>query len=172
MTPAEFIAKFGVQSFWHFTDTRNLGSIRTAGAILRLAEAQRRRIEIPAPGGNDWSQKADKRLGLDEYVHLCLVGEHPMEFRAKEQGHIVESVFLGVSVEVLSVPDVRFAPGVANRSGVPLLTLDQAVAQMDFEVVYTRMNWKDPAIKERLKVARKYELLVPRDLPLALVRGL
>jgi hypothetical protein len=172
VTPGEFVQRFGVQSFYHFTDRRNLDSIRNVGAILRLAELNRRGIVIPAPGGNDWSHQADARRGLDEYVHLCLVPQHPMKYVARQERDIQETRFLGVATSILNVAGIRFAPAVANRRGVPFLTLDEAVTQMDFEVVYRRLDWRDPAIQARLKSTRKYELLVPADIPLQLVRGL
>jgi hypothetical protein len=58
-----------------------------------------------------------------------------------------------------------------NRADVPLLTLEQAMTQMDFEVIYARMDWKDPSIQKRRQAAKKYEVLVPMDIPLHLIRG-
>lgn len=66
---------------------------------------------------------------------------------------------------------VRFADGVANRAGANVLTLDQAVKQMDFDVVYRRTDWNDSAIQARRRVARKYEVLVPVDIPLKMIQG-
>lgn len=140
--------------------------------MLRLAELGRRNIAIPVAGGNDWSHDADARVGLDEYVHLCLFSEHPMEYRARGEGRLVQSRFLGVSPEVLHIDGIRFTADVSNRRGVELFTLDQACEAMDFEVIYDRTNWRDPAIQERRKVAKRYELLVPTDIPLELISGI
>jgi hypothetical protein len=95
-----------------------------------------------------------------------------MEYVSRQAGHIQTTAFLQISPEVLGFANIRFAAAVANRRGVPLLTLDEAVDQMDFEVMYKQMDWKDPAIKERLKTARKYELLVPNDISLTLIGGM
>jgi hypothetical protein len=55
-------------SFYHFTDARNLSSIRQYG-ILSMREIRQRGL-IVAPGGNNWSIEADQRSGMDAYVHL------------------------------------------------------------------------------------------------------
>jgi hypothetical protein len=171
MTPEQFIAHYKVQCFYHFTDVRNLHSIRQAGGLLRLSELRRRQIEVPAPGGNDWSHDADTRLGFDQFVHLCLFPEHPMEYRAKENGRIVESRFLQINPAVLKCEEIRFAPDVSNKKGVLLLTLAEACAAMDFVVIYERTDWRDPQIQELRKQARKYELLVPMDITLTMIMG-
>lgn len=172
MTPDEFLRHWRIGCFYHFTDMRNIDSIRTAGGLHSLAELARRNIQIPAPGGNDWSHEADEFFGLDEYVHLCLIAEHPMEYIAKKDGRITYSRFLEIDADVLRNHDVRFSPGVSNKSDVPILTLEQAIGEMDFEVLFTRTNWRDPVIKERRKAATKYELLIPRSVPIAKIRGL
>jgi hypothetical protein len=65
-------------TFFHFTDTRNLDLIRKHGLLSRrrLRESS---IQIPAPGGNQWSMDSADRLGLDRYVSLSLTASHPME---------------------------------------------------------------------------------------------
>jgi len=60
----------------------------------------------------------------------------------------------------------------ANQSGVAPLTLEQAVAQMDFAAVYERMDWSVQEQMQRVLTARKYELLVPNHVPLRYIRGL
>lgn len=171
MTPKQFIQKFGVKCFYHFTDRRNLNSILANNGLLPLAELRRRKIYVPAPGGNEWSHDADARIGLDEYVHLCLLNEHPMEFRAREERRTESSVFLEIHPAILAVEGVMFTPDVSNKVGVPLLSLEQAVEVMDFQVIYERTDWRDPEIQARRKIAKKYELLIPRDIPLKLIGG-
>lgn len=129
-------------------------------------------VRIPAAGGNDWSHEADARVGLDEYVHLCLFSEHPMEYRAMKEGRIVQSRYLEISPDVLSIEGVRFTSDVSNKRGVELLTLAEAHEVLDFAVIYDRTDWRDPAIQERRNMAKKYELLIPADIPVELISGL
>ena len=72
--------------FYHFTDTRNLPSIRAHG-LLSMRELRQRGIVV-TPGGNDWSLDADQRSGMDGYVHLCFFKGHPMEWLATQDGRI------------------------------------------------------------------------------------
>lgn len=170
ITPAGFLRKFGIAYFYHFTDTRNLASIRSHGGLLPWSQVKGR---VAAPGGNDWSHDADAIKGQDQYVHLCFFPEHPMEFTAKRDGRILESRFLRIDTSIIHTPGILFCPDVGNKSGVPMLTLPDAVAQMDFEIISPAYNrWLDPPLFERKKIACKYEILVPCKIPLSLISGL
>lgn len=115
-------------------------------------------ITVPAPGGNEWSHDADGLKGMDRYVHLCFRNTHPMEFRARQEGRIVDSIFLQVHADVLQWDGVLYTPDVSNKSGVAAYTIQQAREMIDFEVLYTRTDWKDPAIQQRLLQAEKCEV--------------
>lgn len=89
-------------SFFHFTDTRNLPSIRQHG-LLSMRKLREKEILV-APGGNDWSLTADRHSGMDRYVHLCFFREHPMEWLATQDGRINDSRFLKIKPGVLQTP--------------------------------------------------------------------
>lgn len=129
-------------------------------------------IEVPAPGGNQWSHDADSMFGMDDFVHLCFRATHPMEYVARQEGRIVDSIFLQVHADVLYFDGVRFTPDVSNKSGVPTYSIEEAKDVIDYEVLYTRTNWSDPAIQDRLQRAEKAEILVPQPIPLELIRNL
>jgi hypothetical protein len=156
---------------YHFTDRRNLDLIRELGGLHPLAELKRKGTEIPAPGGNEWSHDADEFKRLDEYVHLCFRPTHPMEFVARSEGRIGDSIFLNVHPEVLQWDGVLFTPDVSNKSGVQAYAIKQAAEMIDYEVLYTRTDWKDAVIRQRLVQAEKCEVLVPRLIPLDLIRN-
>jgi hypothetical protein len=164
--------RFAVTALYHFTDRRNLKSIRKLGGLFSLAKLEEMGVEIPAPGGNDWSHEADVRKGLDEYVHLCMRPNHPMEFVARRAGHIGDAAYLQIHPDVIYQEDVLFAPDVSNKSGVEVYSIDEARELIDFEVLYTRTDWRDPVIKRRLQQAEKCEILVPDHIPLKLIRNL
>ena len=129
-------------------------------------------IEIPAAGGNNWSHDADRQKGLDKYVHLCFRNTHPMEYSARQAGRIIDSIFLQIHLKALETEGVKFTSDVSNKSGVPIYPIDDAHNMIDWEVLYTRTDWNDPAIQERLKRAEKCEILVPDRIPLELIRNL
>jgi hypothetical protein len=161
-----------ITCLYHFTDTRNLPLIRQHGGLYPFSHLQRQGVEIPAAGGNEWSREADELKGVGKYVHLCFRSEHPMEYQARQGGRIIESIFLQIEPAVLYWPDVKYTSDVSNKSGVPIHSVDEARAMIDYAVICTRTDWKDPEIQTRLKAAAKCELLVPRCIPLALIRNI
>lgn len=155
-------AKYGVSAVWHFTDQRNMESIRKQGGILSYAETVRRKIEIPAPGGNQWSHDADKRVNVDDFVHLAFLKDHPMLFHAKKEGRIEKPVWLKIDIRVLDTPGTMYTAEVANKAGVNQLSAIDAIKSIDLEIILGRSDWKDPKIQERRRNALKSQILVPR----------
>jgi hypothetical protein len=164
----EILSKSG-RVFFHFTDTRNLPSIREHG-LLSMYELRQRRI-IMAPGGNDWSIEADRRSGMDRYVHLCFFEEHPMDYIAQKEGRIEKTRFLRIDPTVLTMDGVLVSTEVSNKAGALPQPADTMVKALDLEVIYTRTDWKDPKIQARLRSARKCEILVPDHIPIELIRN-
>lgn len=152
------------RTFFHFTDSRNVPSILQHG-LMSWPEAERRNISVPAPGGNEISRNADRWRSVDDYVHLCFDDDHPMERVARLDGRIAQTKWLKINPGILRVPGVMITLEVANKTGAETLSIDEAFKRIDLEVLYTRTQWKDPAIKERLDITRKYEILVPRIVP-------
>lgn len=158
-------------TFYHFTDKRNIPLIRDTGLLSMRHQREAQRVAI-APGGNDWSLEADRRSGMDAYVHLCFFSEHPMEWIARQQGRIEESVFLKISPEILRTPGTLIVDTVSNRADAAPKPAEEMIRKLDLKVIYTRTDWKDPEVQERLKVARKYEILVPNSIPLEFISGI
>lgn len=167
----EIIKRYRIRGVWHFTDSANIASIVKEGALLPLAELNRRRIKIPAPGGNQWSHDADALKGVDEYVHLAFTDDHPMLYRARQEGRITNPVWLQVNSEILLHPDVRFCAEVSNKRGAEILSPQQALERLDFDVLYTYMDWRDPDIRSRRQTAVKCEILFPGAVPVSSIVG-
>ncbi|MGR9134799.1 DarT ssDNA thymidine ADP-ribosyltransferase family protein [Rhizobium leguminosarum] len=161
-----------VPLLYHFTDRRNLESIQKLGGLYPYSMLVQKGIAVPAPGGNDWSHDADARSGVDGDVHLCFRNNHPMEHTARQAGRIENTIFLQVHASVLGWQGVRFTSDVANKAGVAAIPIANAQPSIDFEVLYTRTDWKDPAILARLQQAEKCEVLVPHFIPLSLIRNI
>lgn len=164
--------QYAVTSFYHFTDRRNTASIRTRGGLYSLAVLREMKIDIPAPGGNAWSHDADGIKGLDRYVHLCFRPNHPMEYVARQEGRISDAVYLQINPDVLRIEGVMFTPDVSNKSAVEIISLSEALNIIDFKVLYTRTDWSDPEIQQRLRQSEKYELLIPDHVPMQYIRNL
>lgn len=167
----EIIKKYGIDGIWHFTDGANLSSIVQHGGLLSYAEIRRRGIVIPAAGGNDWSHEADAWAGVDEYVHLAFIPHHPMLYRAKMDGRITNPYWLKIDLSILDIEGVRVTREVANKSGARLLTQEEATEQIDWEVLFTRTDWSDAAVRARRQAAEKSQILIPHTIPLKRILG-
>ncbi|MGE3370826.1 MAG: DarT ssDNA thymidine ADP-ribosyltransferase family protein [Rhizobiaceae bacterium] len=170
MVAIDSIAK--IPFLYHFTDRRNLPLIREMGGLFPLSQLLAKGVEVPAPGGNEWSRDADAWKGMGNYVHLCFRNNHPMEFAARQDSRIVDSIFLQIHPSVMQYDGVRFTNDVANKSGVESVPIGEADALIDFQVLYTRTDWSDSGVQQRLKQAEKYEVLVPNPIPLELIRNI
>ncbi len=157
---------YKIDGVWHFTDRSNLELIKKHQGLLSLAEAKRRHVEIPVPGGNQWSHDADRRKSVHKYVHLAFVDDHPMLFRAKQEGRIPDPIWLKIRPSVLLGEGVRFCSDVSNKSGVAILNAEEAKEQIDFEVLFIHMDWKDPDVQVRRQAAIKSEILIPDIIPI------
>ena len=171
MKPADFLLKYGIREFFHFTETANLPSIRAHG-LLSLSELSRLNLPNVHYASSPESRSVDSHYGLDSYVRLAFVNQHPMEYVARKEGRLTAPKFLSVKSEILNIEGVRVAAGVAYGHGVPIYDLAEACDKLDFDVLYVRLNWKDPAIMARLMAARKYELLIPNRVSPDLIGGL
>ena len=161
-----------IPRLYHFTDRRNLDSIRAQGGLRPLSDLLKSGVKIPAPGGNQWSRDADGLRNLGNYVHLCFRSNHPMEYIARQDGRIGDSIFLEIHPSVMQFRDVMFTPDVSNKAGVQAVSIADAAELIDFEVLYTRTDWSDQTIQQRLKQVEKYEVLVPCQIPLTHIRNI
>jgi hypothetical protein len=172
MQVSEFLKSTGICHLFHFTDEENLPLIREHG-ILTYRELLKRGIVPPKTGGNEWSREADTYKGVDTYVHLCLLDQHPMEFVASRDGHLNRTRFLKISVDVLSYQDVMGCSDVANKAGVAILPIQQALDAMDLEILFGEVvNFQNVELRNRYNQARKSEVLIPATITPNLILNL
>jgi hypothetical protein len=84
-----------------------------------------------------------------------------MEFAARQDGRIESCYWLKIDPSIIKAPGVLVTPEVANKNGIVPGKPEDLLGGMDLEVIYTRTNWSDSAVQERLQAARRYEILVP-----------
>lgn len=158
-------------SFFHFTDARNMASIRDHG-LLSMRELRVREI-IPVTGGNDHSLEADAHFGMDNFVHLCFRKNHPMVYKAqKYENRLLDLRWLKVSAAVLNDDGVLMCDQVSNKSGVTPLPPKEIINSLDWEILYGGIRWDTPEKLERVRVAEKYEVLVPVEVARKHLRNL
>jgi hypothetical protein len=163
------INRYQIPCFYHFTDTRNISLIVQKGGLFSWSEIKD--SGVIAPGGNDWSHDADAYKKMDLYVHLCFLDSHPMEYAARLDGRIKQSRFLKIKPEVIDWEGVLFTDDVSNKSGVNAFEIDEAINFLDFESIYSLLNGRRlPA--DKWKVISKYEILIPKHIPIRFIMDL
>jgi len=164
------IKKFDINEIWHFTDFSNLDSINQNGGLFSLAGLTQRELTISKPGGNEWSHSADRVKGVDSFIHLAFIKNHPMQYIAHNDGRHPNPIWLRINAKILLENTTRFCCDVSNKSGVQILNSEEAKEQIDFEVLFKRLDWQDPSVYSRRQMAEKSEILVPNYIPLNMIR--
>jgi len=90
---------------------------------------------------------------------------------AIEQGRISDAAFLEIDPIVLTWDKVLFSPVLANSAEATFHNIAEARGMIDYDILTTVTNWNDPVCQYRLQTAEKYEILIPKPIPLALVRN-
>src|SRR5215510_5446873 len=93
MADAEELLK-RITLLFHFTDTRNLPSIKDLGGLYSRDELKKMGRGGYYTGGNQWSLDADEMFGMEKYVHLCLRTNHHLEHIATQDGRIEKTAWL------------------------------------------------------------------------------
>ncbi len=163
--------RYSVKHLWHFTDKSNLDTIIKHGGLLSLEKISNEGIGVSIFGGNQWSHDADRQKGLDKYIHLAFADDHPMLYIAKQDGRINEPIWLQIDVSIILTPGTKYSADVSNKSGVPLYDDNVAKNEIDFDVLFTYMDWRNPDIQQRRQAAIKSEILIPNIVPLDKIKG-
>lgn len=102
-----YLRSHGVRYFYHFTDCKNLPSIKRHGGLFSWYYCNSHDIKIPYPGGNSDSRGLDTRHGLQDFVRLSFCDDHPMAYRLHCDG--ADLVPLRISIEVATFEHTRFS---------------------------------------------------------------
>ena len=173
MTTNELVAKISKSTqhryLYHFTDRSNFPSISQKGLLSKVRMRDEGWWPPDATGGNQLSWDLDALRGIDHYVSLCMTTNHPMKYLAQRDGRLPNPRYLAIKPAVLKLDGVRVAFGVANSNDVEIMPVDDALEKLDIEVLYTRTDWRNEAIQQRLTAAERVEVLVPDCIPKTLI---
>lgn len=101
---------------YHFTDRKNIESIRKCGGLYSNAELRIRGIK-PHYASSDESRMNDKRAGLDNYVRLSFVPNHPMLHTALISGRITDPVVIEINPSIALMPNAKYSDRNALKRG-------------------------------------------------------
>lgn len=90
-----------IQYLYHFTDRKNIPSIKQHGGLLSWYYCNQHNINIPNPGGGSLSRDLDVSRNLQDYVRLSFTTQHPMMFVALKDGRIDDPVILKIDPSVI-----------------------------------------------------------------------
>ncbi len=96
-----------VRYLYHFTDCRNIPSIKSHGGLLSWHYCHTHDIKIPCQGGDHDSRELDKKYGLEDYVRLSFCDDHPMKYRLQQSGSNI--VVLRIKIDVALLKDTQFS---------------------------------------------------------------
>ena len=103
------IKKYKIKALYHFTDRKNLASIRQCQALYSWKYLEENGIAIPKPGGNSLSRRLDRNKNLEDYVRLGFNKKHPMMFVALNDGRIKDAIILEIDPCVIYFKDNLFS---------------------------------------------------------------
>lgn len=102
-----YLTSNGIRYLYHFTDRRNLDSIRRNGGLYSWYYCENHDISIPYPGGGEQSRNLDRWHGLQDYVRLSFCDDHPMAYRLKQDGYNL--VLLRIKIDVALLEETLFS---------------------------------------------------------------
>lgn len=103
----EYLEQNDVRFFFHFTDKRNLKSIKENGGLLSWKYCEEHNIQIENAGGDETSRFLDTKHKLEDYVRLSFCTDHPMAWRLKQDGCTL--VLLKIKVDVAWLQGTLFS---------------------------------------------------------------
>lgn len=106
-----------ITKLYHFTDRENLESIIKHGGLYSWADCEEKGIKIAKPGGGDLSRQLDNRDGLQHYVRLSFVKDHPMMYVAMNEGRISNPVVLEIDIEAALWEGTMYADRNMTKNG-------------------------------------------------------
>jgi len=155
-----------VKYLYHFTDVRNIPSIKNHGGLLSWYYCHTHGITIPCQGGDYDSRELDKKYGLEDYVRLSFCDDHPMKWRLEQSGSIMK--VLRIKVDVALLKDTQFSDmNAADKRHTHGKTLEH-LQRVDFDA--TRMHYlksEDPNFKPH-----QAEVMVKTFIPLKYIENI
>lgn len=129
----KFLKDQGITHLYHFTDRRNLRSIRMHG-LMSWKELEKNDVEA-IHGGNRVSKDLDERAGLQDYVRLSFTPKHPMMFVCKKDGRIKDPIVIQIPIDVCASEGTRFCDinAACNEARVGL-SAHEVFEDFDFEI--------------------------------------
>lgn len=163
------IEQQGIRKLYHFTDRDNLQSILQHGGLYSWADCEEKGITIAKPGGSDGSRSLDARDGLQHYVRVSFVTQHPMMYVAMNEGRISNPVILEIDPEVIYWKDSQYADRNATKNGAQVGDGLDDFNKIHFSAVKARKHFD---LAEEEQMFFQAEVLVKHFIPLECIKNI
>lgn len=153
------IKRENIHSLYHFTDFRNISSIKSCGYILSQKEIASNKIKVVYASGHG-SRAKDASNGLSDFVRLSFVKNHPMMHTAMTVYGIKPKV-LEINPVVMLLPDVLIADQNALKSEAKIGSSAFFLENLHFQL------FKSNYLSLQDELSRSYyqaEILVPKKI--------
>lgn len=164
------LENYGITSVYHFTDAANLTTIEKYG-LQSLKNILSKNIEVKYFGAEELSHELDQRKGLDKYVHLSFIKDHPMYHVAKNRGSLRKPIWIELDASILYEDTTLFCDSVANQSNASIFKLDKVLKYVDFELL-TLDGYLNSETWRRRKEVRKAEIMALHSIRLDKIKGI
>lgn len=153
------IKQRNIKALYHFTDSRNIPSIKTSGYILSQKEVIRNNLNVVYASSPD-SRARDASQGLSDFVRLSFVKSHPMMYSAMTAYGIKPKV-LEINPLVILLPDVLISDQNALTKGANIGTSATDLANVHFNLFASHyLSLNDTMSKSYYQA----EILVPKKI--------
>ena len=152
----------GIRYLYHFTDRRNIPSIKRHGGLFSWQYCDTHGITIPSPGGIGFGRNLDLRYGLEDYVRLSFCKEHPMKYIAMKDGRIQNPVVLLIDIEVAYLKGTLFFFFFATKTGHKTGGALNDLSKVRFDIVKLPNHFN---LEEPEKSFYQAEILVKTFIP-------
>ena len=163
------LEQHGIGKLYHFTDRDNLESIINNGGLYSWAGCEQKGITISKPGGGTLSRQLDSRDGLQDYVRVSFVTQHPMMYVAMDEGRISNPVILEIDPEVVCWEGTLYADRNATKTGANVGGTVDDFKRIHFQSVKARKHFD---LDESEQPFFQAEVLVKGFIPLQYIRNI
>jgi ribonucleotide monophosphatase NagD (HAD superfamily) len=170
MTTKEILEEYGITSIYHFTDNANIQTIEKYGlqSLKNICDLD---IDVKHFGAEELSHILDERRGLDKYVHLSFIKDHPMYHIAKSRGNLINPVWIELDSSILYENTTLFCDKVANQNGAKIFDIDSILENINFEIL-TDNRFLSGEDWQKRKETRKAEIMALDSISTNKIKGI
>ena len=160
----DYLRRNGISKLFHFTDRRNLQSIRDHNGLYSWWYLDKHGITIPQQGGT--APELDMRYGLQDYVRLSFCDDHPMAYHLQKRGSIIK--LLEIDIEAAVIDGVLFSNMNATDNNCRFGKGMGYLQLVDLEATQRHyVSRYDSAFKPH-----QAEVMIPQHLPLCYIKNI